>query len=89
MPPGQVVLHRGRPGLLLKATGLPGYREIETPHAEVHRYAGEAIRAHGAEDIPTMLANLVRMEQASHRVTDGLESMAANGQHQPDVLCTH
>jgi hypothetical protein len=68
---------------------LPGYSELEGPHAEVHRGAIDALKAHMEGDTERMQSNLVRMEQASHKVIASLEKMAATGESQPDVLCTH
>ncbi len=68
---------------------LPGYSELEAPHAEVHRSAVEALTAFAEGDGARMQANLVRMEQASHKVIACLERMALAGESNQDALCAH
>jgi chromosome segregation ATPase len=65
---------------------MPGYREIERPHTEVHRAGREALDAlrnrdpiHGAEA-------LGRMEQASLEVIEALERVAHEGESNPVLL---
>lgn len=58
---------------------LAGYRELETPHKEVHAAAKDALTllAHG--DIRHAVQEVARMEKASLRVVDCLEKMARSG----------
>ncbi len=66
---------------------LPGYREIESPHADVHRCAREALGAYGEGDVERMLKCVASMESASLKVIQGLETMASIGETRSDMLC--
>ena len=68
---------------------LPGYREIEDPHMQVHRHGVEAVRAVRAGQCDTALAEIGRMEAASLKVLDNLERIAALGETDSSALCTH
>jgi hypothetical protein len=66
---------------------LDGYREIEAPHIDVHRYGIEALRARIAGNSGDMLRHVEAMEQASFRVLDNLQRMAEVADSDPSVLC--
>ena len=66
---------------------LDGYREIEAPHIDVHRFGIEALRARLAGDSTQMLKNVEAMEQSSFRVLDNLQRMAEVADRDPAVLC--
>lgn len=66
---------------------LDGYREIEAPHIDVHRYGIEALRARLAGDNGQMLRHVEAMEQASFKVLDNLQRMADVADDDPAVLC--
>jgi hypothetical protein len=66
---------------------LDGYRDIEAPHIDVHRYGIEALRARQAGDNAAMLRHVQAMEQASLRVLDNLQRMAEGAVSNPSVLC--
>ena len=68
---------------------LPGYRDIEPPHIEVHKHGVEAVRRFYAGDVGGGLDETLAMERASHVVLANLERMAAAGRSSPDALCTH
>jgi hypothetical protein len=68
---------------------LPGYRELEVPHAAVHDSAAAALQAHSESDFAAMQKHLVRMEQASLQVIACLERMASTGEGKPEALCSH
>lgn len=68
---------------------LPGYREMEHPHVQVHDYAIKALNAQAAGDIPGMLKSVAAMETASLGVLAGLEQMARSGEQDADLLCSH
>jgi predicted nucleic acid-binding Zn-ribbon protein len=68
---------------------LPGYSELEAPHAEVHRGAADALKAFAEGDTGRMQSNLVRMEQASHKVIACLEKMASTGENDLTAFCAH
>jgi Methyl-accepting chemotaxis protein (MCP) signalling domain/Chemoreceptor zinc-binding domain len=66
---------------------LPGYGELEPPHVEVHHHGVEAIRLFRAGSYAEALAELGRMEKASVAVLKHLETMAASGASDPNILC--
>jgi hypothetical protein len=68
---------------------LPGFREIDSPHADVHRYAKEALRAHAEQDAERMLSNVVGMEAASLKVLSGLDRMVSSAELDSGLLCSH
>jgi predicted nucleic acid-binding Zn-ribbon protein len=68
-------------------SALPGYREIETPHIEVHRQGVLAVQYFRADDHERCLEALARMEAASMQVLRNLEIMAATGETSPERLC--
>ena len=67
---------------------LPGYREIEAPHIQVHQAGIDALRAHAARDSVRMLDGMSRMENASIMVLQGLERMAKSGEENSSLLCS-
>lgn len=68
---------------------LPGYREVELPHKEVHDYAIKALNAYVENDSQTMLQSVSKMESASINVLVNLEKMARSGEENADILCQH
>ena len=58
---------------------LGGYAEIEPPHVDVHKNGVEAIERYRAGDIAAGVAALGRMEAASMKVLDHLETLAVSG----------
>ena len=66
---------------------LAGYREIESPHIDVHRFGIEALRARQVGDSAQMLRQVEAMEQASFKVLDNLQRMAEVADRDPSVLC--
>ena len=68
---------------------LQGYREIETPHEQVHRFALEALQANSSQDSKRMLERVAGMEDASLKVLDGLEKMSVSGEQHAYLLCRH
>lgn len=55
---------------------LAGYRELESPHMEVHRFGIAAIQAKLQDDTKAILDNVVAMENASMQVIGYLDRMA-------------
>ena len=55
---------------------LPGFREVEAPHIEVHHSGIEALRAYATQNNAQILDGITRMERASLNVMAGLERMA-------------
>ena len=68
---------------------LPGYREVEDPHVQVHRHGVEAVRKVKAGELERALAEIECMEAASLKVLDNLERIAASGEADTSVLCAH
>ncbi|MBN9695612.1 MAG: CZB domain-containing protein [Zoogloea sp.] len=67
---------------------LPGYREIESPHVEVHRAGVAALEAYQGGDIQSVLRQLDLMESASMRVLDNLQQMGESAMNDPSALCS-
>ncbi len=59
-------------------SGLPGYREMETPHKAVHVNAGKAIELYYAGDFAAALDALSSMENANLAVMNGMATMVRN-----------
>jgi hypothetical protein len=68
-------------------SNLPGYREIEPPHVDVHQQGVLAVKHYRAGRIEQSLEALGRMEQASVQVLRNLETMATTGENTPSALC--
>ena len=68
---------------------LPGYSEIEVPHIKVHEAGNAALKAFAQNDWGKVLETIGMMEAASISVIDGLESMAASGENDSNLLCSH
>ena len=66
---------------------LPGYREIESPHIEVHAAGRAALEARADGDTKAMLDHLDAMESASMQVLDKLQQMGEAAMHDPALLC--
>ncbi|MBX3647764.1 MAG: CZB domain-containing protein [Rhodocyclaceae bacterium] len=65
---------------------LPGYRDIEPAHIEVHRNAVAAIRHFYEGETDKALEETMAMEQASFRVLEELERMAVAGLRDSTLL---
>ncbi|PAV66956.1 hypothetical protein WR25_20363 [Diploscapter pachys] len=65
---------------------LAGYKDIDAPHAAVHRCAFDAIDAHASGDTAAMLKAVAEMESASLAVQEGLERVVASGEQSPALL---
>jgi hypothetical protein len=66
---------------------LPGYREVEAPHVEVHKHGVEGVRQYLQGNMAAAMEELGRMEEASMRVLGNLETMAARGSADHSLLC--
>ena len=66
---------------------LPGYREIEAPHIEVHRMGILALDARRRGDMDEMLRSVSAMERASGQVVDQLQQMAGSAMEQSILRC--
>lgn len=56
---------------------LPGYRELEAPHAAVHKAGDEVLSRLRQGDVTAALVALMQMEQRSAEVLQCLDTMAA------------
>jgi len=65
---------------------LPGYREIESPHIEVHRKGVMALEAKIQGDMTAMLAHVEAMEKASCSVIDNLQLMSDSALRNTSLL---
>lgn len=70
-------------------SGLPGYRELESPHAHVHEFALKALQAHQAGDEAAVVSAIASMEQASIAVMESLDRMAHSGMASESLRCAH
>lgn len=68
---------------------LPGYREIEAPHVDVHKFGIAALEAKGFGDMDAMLRHVEAMESASLRVVDNLQLMAEKASAEHALGCHH
>ncbi len=66
---------------------LPGYREVEPPHVEVHRAGVNVLQSYADGDMSAVLRHLDSMEQSSMRVLDNLQRMGEAALNDPAVLC--
>jgi len=66
---------------------LPGYREIEAPHIDVHKMGVLALEARQQGDMPAMLGHVKAMEKASVGVIDNLQRMADSAMQDSSLLC--
>ncbi len=67
---------------------LPGYRELDPPHQQVHDAGKAAIDAFYAGDNDAVLQHIAQMEKSSHQVLVLLEKMAKSGETDSNLLCT-
>ena len=65
---------------------LPGFRDVDAPHAAVHRHGREALEALGASNPAAGVEALGLMEAASVMVFDALERIAGEGEADPGLL---
>ncbi len=67
---------------------LPGYREMDLPHKQVHLHGKAAVDAYHAGDVEKAIVEVKSMEKTSHQVLNDLEIMAQSGETDSDLLCT-
>ncbi|WP_459949231.1 CZB domain-containing protein [Denitratisoma sp. agr-D3] len=58
-------------------SSLPGYRELELQHIAVHSNGTDAVKAHRGGDGDAAITALAGMEEASLKVVEYLERLAA------------
>jgi hypothetical protein len=66
---------------------LDGYRELETPHINVHKHGISALTAVQNKDMPAMLRYVEGMENESFAVISCLDRMALAASNEPSLLC--
>ncbi|MES9992010.1 MAG: methyl-accepting chemotaxis protein [Candidatus Thiodiazotropha sp.] len=69
-------------------SNLPGYREIEGPHQQVHKHGKQALKLIESGDKQAAIDNISLMEEASMQVISNLESLAQAGEENAHILCT-
>ncbi len=70
-----------------RTAGLAGYRDIDAPHAAMHRAAGEALDAMRSGGMQEAVDAIGRMEDASLALAEALERIAAAGEASPMLQC--
>lgn len=65
---------------------LPGYRDLEQPHKDVHHHAKEALLALHAAALPAAVRAVAAMERSSLQVVAALEKMAQAGERSVELL---
>ncbi|MEW8550647.1 MAG: methyl-accepting chemotaxis protein [Candidatus Thiodiazotropha endolucinida] len=68
-------------------SNLPGYREIEAPHQDVHKYGKQALIHLESGDKQASINNISLMEEASMQVISNLEGLAQSGESNAHILC--
>jgi hypothetical protein len=66
---------------------LPGFRDIEAPHIDVHKFGIAALDAKNQGDIDAMLRHVETMESASLRVIQSLQLMSDSALNDQSLLC--
>ena len=66
---------------------LPGYRDIESPHIDVHEKGIAALEAKIQGEFSQMLREVESMELASVRVIDNLQKMSDSAMADTSLLC--
>jgi len=67
-------------------SGLPGFRELEKPHMEVHKFGIAATQAKENGDLDDVLRQVQAMEEASHLVITCLDRMMESAAENPSLL---
>lgn len=66
---------------------LPGYRELEAPHIDVHKFGLAAVEAKRQGDATGMLRHVEAMESSSLQVISCLDRMAEAVASDASLLC--
>lgn len=66
---------------------LAGYKELEAPHIDVHKFGVAAVEAKVAGDMEAMLRHVEAMEAASIHVVENLDRMSEVAMKEPALLC--
>lgn len=70
-------------------TKLPGYKELEAVHQEVHSQGRQALEYYYSGNYDKGVASLQRMEHASDDVQKLLEKIALSAEENPNLLATN
>lgn len=68
-------------------SALPGYREVEPPHIQVHRSGQAVLEEYYSNNYGAISDNLAKMEESSMEVLRHLETIAKTGETDSDLLC--
>lgn len=66
---------------------LQGYKEVESPHINVHRYGKSAVANFNEDKLDQAINDLEQMETASMLVLQELDRIATNGESDHSLLC--
>lgn len=66
---------------------LPGYQQLEAPHAAVHQQGIAAVEQYLTNEFDLVINAVQSMEQASAEVLNALETMAAASENNPALIC--
>ncbi|MCU7796924.1 MAG: CZB domain-containing protein [Candidatus Thiodiazotropha sp. (ex Myrtea spinifera)] len=66
---------------------LPGYREIEPPHLQVHENGKQALYHYRKGELEAGIQAITVMEEASMQVLSQLECLARAGENDSQLLC--
>lgn len=66
---------------------LNGFKALEKPHMEVHKYGKDAVSALHSGHMAQAVILMAKMEDSSRKVIDCLNLMIKNGRTEPEILC--
>lgn len=69
-------------------SNLPGYKDIETPHLQVHKYGKQALIDLESGDLQAGINNVAMMEETSMQVITNLDNLAQAAEADANILCT-
>ncbi|WP_316366451.1 methyl-accepting chemotaxis protein [Candidatus Thiodiazotropha sp. CDECU1] len=69
-------------------SNLPGYKDIEAPHLQVHKYGKQALIDLESGDMQAGINNIALMEETSMQVISNLENLAHAAESDAGILCS-
>ncbi|MES9944623.1 MAG: methyl-accepting chemotaxis protein [Candidatus Thiodiazotropha sp.] len=69
-------------------SNLPGYKDIEAPHQQVHKYGKQALTDLESGDMQAGINNIALMEETSMQVISNLENLAHAAESDAGILCS-
>ncbi len=66
---------------------LQGYKEVESPHINVHRHGKAALEHLATNNLEQAISSLEQMEAASMKVLQELDRIALSGENDHSLLC--